>query len=1035
MNRILLPSILILSLFLPFSNSEASLSCSKDGHTVIYINGILNTKEEAEVSLKNLIKTFRDVSTYKMDNIIFKLGYNPSRYAGVADTVQAAAQSLFTKVTNFDRDTILMQIHPEINTQKILLVGHSQGSFYANEIYRYLIEDGLPKESVGVYLLASPASEVADTDIAKDGDYLTSTNDNLIWEIRGWTEFFNSPRPLEPNILIPISNPNVAKLWRGHSFSGEYLAGAPAKIVRDIDEALGELRAEKDINNVETGCFNPPQNNFSYKTKKAFFAATDPVITPTINYTARGIVGAYKAGSFALNTYDRGFDAAVHTLGSVVYRVQNLFASAEETGKQGKTALLSAASASPSLPPPEEFFSPSPPPFSFPRESEALPSPLAPETSPTPSLPSSPPVLQSSKLAGEEEISPEPALNAEENNENEKNDNLNTPNIIGGGGGSGTVFLDSTAPSKPVITSPSDFSAPFTNGLITFEGTAESGATVSTDFSNDSVLSANGLWSLALSLEEGTTTVTFYATDSNGNRGLYGSSLDVGVQSSIEAPAIVSPASFSSAFSTSTITFEGTSEAGAVISQDFSGATTTAGAGGLWSLTLSSFPEGDTALGFAGKKNGLASATTTVNLSVDTIPPAISLFEILECQYSLSPLKCLSGTETINLQYGSDSTSPVSYKIYRDGKLQKTTSDTATTISVPDGLKALITVVATDGASNTATSSAITVNISKFPIVINEIAWAGTTDSSDEWVELYNRTALTLDLFNVALVSADGVPEINFSGTIGFRNGSNNGKFGHYLIERTASNTTSMNEDLAVAFSGSGSGSGLSNTHEELRLVHYLGGFATSTLDSTPPRTECGGVWCAGLASTTPFSMERIDPNISGAIALNWATNDGLIINGTDSNGNNINGTPMETNSASANNNPIGYYCEPKDAGFLPGGYYAPTDGSLSGGLCTYISPAISGKRHGYVFKGTVGNSTEMFGHFFGLGEDKTKQGNNYTGNGVVQGESFFTAIFEVRTGPAFDDLTDFRSYFTTGSPSAPPTDYGILEWKYGEAP
>ena len=339
MKRVLLLSILILALFLPLSNLEANSSCSKDGHTVIFINGILNTEKDAEESLKELIKIFDDAP--KNDNVIFKLGYNPSRYAGLADTVQAVAQSLYTKVTNFDRDTILMQVHPEIGTQKILLVGHSQGSFYANELYRYLIENGLPKESVGVYHVASPASEVADTLYPGDGDYLTSTNDNTIWEIRGWAEFFNSPRPLEPNILIRISNPNTAKMWRGHSFSGEYLSGAPARIVRDIDKALSQLKTNQNIRGVEGGCYNPPEKGVAYNMKKGFFALTEPAVD--------GVVVAYKTGTVAgtvvRDAYGKGLDAVAGAFGSGINKVSNLFKSNTLSQNQGGTATLATQDA------------------------------------------------------------------------------------------------------------------------------------------------------------------------------------------------------------------------------------------------------------------------------------------------------------------------------------------------------------------------------------------------------------------------------------------------------------------------------------------------------------------------------------------------------------------------------------------------------------------------------------------------------------------------------------------------------------------
>ena len=122
---------------------------------------------------------------------------------------------------------------------------------------------------------------------------------------------------------------------------------------------------------------------------------------------------------------------------------------------------------------------------------------------------------------------------------------------------------------------------------------------------------------------------------------------------------------------------------------------------------------------------------------------------------------------------------------------------------------------------------------------------------------------------------------------------------GYYLIERSATTTTSVEEDLVIAFSGLGGGSGLSNSGEQLILVQSLGGNATTTLDATPVSASCGG-WCEGEATTTPTSMERKSADASGTDSDNWATNSVSSRNGTDEEGNNIYGTPRALNSATA---------------------------------------------------------------------------------------------------------------------------------------
>ncbi|TSC67263.1 MAG: parallel beta-helix repeat-containing protein, partial [Parcubacteria group bacterium Gr01-1014_72] len=79
--------------------------------------------------------------------------------------------------------------------------------------------------------------------------------------------------------------------------------------------------------------------------------------------------------------------------------------------------------------------------------------------------------------------------------------------------------LDTTPPVAPNITSPSDFSATFTNPLITFRGTAEPSARIGTDLSAATTTAdGSGTWSLPLSFPQGTTTVQFFASDAANNR-------------------------------------------------------------------------------------------------------------------------------------------------------------------------------------------------------------------------------------------------------------------------------------------------------------------------------------------------------------------------------------------------------------------------------------------------------------------------------------------------------------------------------------
>lgn len=172
------------------------------------------------------------------------------------------------------------------------------------------------------------------------------------------------------------------------------------------------------------------------------------------------------------------------------------------------------------------------------------------------------------------------------------------------------------------------------------------------------------------------------------------------------------------------------------------------------------------------------------------------------------------------------------------------------------------------------------------PVVINEVAWMGTSAStaSDEWVELYNRSNADINLDGWILHSqTDMKPYINLTGTIAAK--------GYYLIERGGDDETISNitADWKGAF-GSGAGVGLGNGGESLVLS-----YASTTIDETG---LANGKWPAGSASEYA-SMERVDPNISGAEITNWARSayPRFIVNGKTSAGAGVWGTPKARNS------------------------------------------------------------------------------------------------------------------------------------------
>ena len=470
------------------------------------------------------------------------------------------------------------------------------------------------------------------------------------------------------------------------------------------------------------------------------------------------------------------------------------------------------------------------------------------------------------------------------------------------------------------------------------------------------------------------------------------------------APTILSPSNFSLPFATTTVTFTGTSSPQFVISNSITSATTTANGSGDWTMSFNSLSQGTTTVNFIA--TNLANATSsprTVSFAVDTVSPNISV-SIPACGFSLRAASCLIPTSQTALALSSTATDISYFEVFRDDVSVGTTTNTTTTVATSNGAHTLF-AVAVDLAGNRATSSVATAEISSSPLVINEIAWAGSAASpSDEWVELYNRTSETLQLSSVTLAAEDGTPYIPLSGTIAANS--------YYLIERgTAGNAVSdVAGDLNVPFSD------LSDTGEVLSLIHGGAGIASTTIDATPAVSACSG-WCGG-SLTNKISMEKKNPSLSGTLASSWAGNNTYTKNGLDSAGGSWNATPKSQNSV--NLKTIGYYCPPYTESYLEGGYYVHL-----GQLCHYLSPGFSGVPYGYFYRGTVASSTLVNGRALFGGEYPDVPSS------PIQGEDYFVAIFEVHNNDgAF--ITAFRNYFETGSNPPPYLDYGVLRFKYG---
>jgi len=159
-------------------------------------------------------------------------------------------------------------------------------------------------------------------------------------------------------------------------------------------------------------------------------------------------------------------------------------------------------------------------------------------------------------------------------------------------------------------------------------------------------------------------------------------------------------------------------------------------------------------------------------------------------------------------------------------------------------------------------------------VVINEIAWAGTTDSyNDEWIELYNTTNQTIDLSGF-IIEDDGSTTYEISsGSIA--------PHGYFVIEDDEETISTLAADALIGLS-------LANAGDSLVLKDASG----NTIDTV---NGSGGAWYAG-DSSSKATMERVDPYSTTDEAANWA--DASSGNGAQgSTGLDILGTPGGANS------------------------------------------------------------------------------------------------------------------------------------------
>lgn len=140
---------------------------------------------------------------------------------------------------------------------------------------------GVPRESFGVYSVASPSDHVAG-----GGKWLTSDSDTVISTVVGHVHNI-----LKPNIHIDLQPGDDAQ---GHNFINAYLKHVATRIVTDVYDSLGKLK-NNDTEPTNVKCIATRDAGVVHAVQTVAYAVVDPLAS--VGQTA--IVGAVK-GSVAV---------------------------------------------------------------------------------------------------------------------------------------------------------------------------------------------------------------------------------------------------------------------------------------------------------------------------------------------------------------------------------------------------------------------------------------------------------------------------------------------------------------------------------------------------------------------------------------------------------------------------------------------------------------------------------------------------------------------------------------------------------------
>lgn len=288
-------NLIIIAFFFPvtsFATLESG-KCSSNGYTVATINGVLTNDKDASDNMIALRKKVGiELSNQAID---YQFLLNPIHLGGLGDIFDSVYQKAFENevVADYDLIEMLKDASQKVKTQKLLLVAHSQGNFYANSFYDVVTTQtgGVPTQSIGVYSVATPSGRVVDNETR----WLTSETDKVIAWVVGNVPF---RKIMPPNVLINLEDgDNIA----GHGFSEIYLKYSSKRIVEDTQYSLNRL-SKNTVQDEDSPCISPPKSTMSHKVEGVLLAVSDPILNPVGTGVVWTLGVGVKVSMFAVNT-------------------------------------------------------------------------------------------------------------------------------------------------------------------------------------------------------------------------------------------------------------------------------------------------------------------------------------------------------------------------------------------------------------------------------------------------------------------------------------------------------------------------------------------------------------------------------------------------------------------------------------------------------------------------------------------------------------------------------------------------------------